>query len=213
MAYSVYGNGIVPRSKTMRNTKIREMTIYAMFVAIIALMSFVPSIGFITIGPVSFTIIPAVVIICAFSTGWKGGLISGFAFGLFSMILSLSSAVTPWDIEFQNPLVSILPRLIFGLVAGLIGEYVTKKTYKTKATKFAFIAGGSAISTLIHTCLVFVMMVVCIPLTPVLAAYQGTTFWMLFATVITVNGLIELSLALIIAPLVINSLLPIIKKK
>jgi len=197
----------------MHNSKIRQMTVYAMFFAIITLMSFVPSLGFITIGPVSFTLIPAVVIICAFTTGWKGGLFSGLAFGLFSMILSYMAAVTPWDIEFQNPLVSILPRAVFGLVAGLIAEFVMKKEFKSKTTQLIFISLGCGISTIIHTLLVFSMMIVCIPLTPVLEPYIGTTFWTLLATVISVNGLIEISLALIIAPVVIKTLSSILKKK
>jgi uncharacterized membrane protein len=98
----------------MRNNRVSEMTFLAMFIAIIAVMSFVPWLGFITIGGVAITIIHIPVLIGAIFGGKKVGIILATTFGVFSMIRAF---MTPdaFNVFFQNPLVSILPRFLFGV--------------------------------------------------------------------------------------------------
>ena len=98
----------------MRNNRVSEMTFLAMFIAIIAVMSFVPWLGFITIGGVAITIIHIPVLIGAIFGGKKVGIILATTFGVFSMIRAF---MTPdaFNVFFQNPLVSILPRVLFGV--------------------------------------------------------------------------------------------------
>lgn len=67
---------------------------------------------------VSITIMHIAVIIGAILEGPIVGTIIGLIFGLFSLIWSFTSAGA--DVYFQNPLISVVPRLFIGLVAYLV---------------------------------------------------------------------------------------------
>lgn len=133
----------------MKNRKIiLEIVISAMFIALLAIFSFVPYVGFITIGPISFTTVHIIVLIGAMLLGWKHGLIYGFFFGLFSFFQALSTAGTV-NYLFVNPFVSILPRIIFGLVSGLIFDFLRKRTTGPQFLGISAISAG--LLTLFHT--------------------------------------------------------------
>jgi len=133
----------------MKNRKIIfEIVIAAMFIALLAIFSYVPYVGFITIGPISFTTIHIIVLIGAMLLGWKHGLIYGFFFGLFSFLQALSTAGTA-NYLFVNPFVSILPRVIFGFVSGLTFDFLRKRT--NGAQFIGIIAISAGLLTLFHT--------------------------------------------------------------
>ncbi len=141
--------------KIMRNNKVKEMTVYAMFIAILAILSFTP-IGYISVGGVSITIIHIIVLIAAFTLGIKGGLIVGLLFGVFSLIRAWTAPNSLFDWIFRNPLVSVLPRIIFGGLAGLFAALV--KRINNKAKMHFAIAGLSGVATFLHTVMVLPMM-------------------------------------------------------
>lgn len=105
----------------MKKNKTYEMVITAIFSAIILLMSLVPQIGYITLMPgVSVTLVHIPVLVGIFLLGLKGGLILGFFFGLGSLLAALIYARTPFDLAFIYPWISILPRMLFALIAHYI---------------------------------------------------------------------------------------------
>lgn len=111
----------------MKNRKILiGLATDALMIALMAVMTFIPFVGFITIGPISFTIIHIIVLIGAILFGRKRGLLYGFVFGLFSFFKAMSYPGTV-DFLFVNPFVSILPRAIFGLVSGFVFDFLKKK--------------------------------------------------------------------------------------
>ena len=112
----------------MRNEKVRDMAYYAVFVAIITIMTFVPSLGYITLGGISITILHVVVLLAAFTMGKKGGLVAGLAMGILCMLKAWIAPGSIYDYPFRNPLCAVLPRALFGFIAGLIAEIITKKT-------------------------------------------------------------------------------------
>ena len=61
----------------MRNEKIRWLTFDAMALAIIALLTLVPFLGFIPVGPLSITILHVPVLIFAYFGGIKRGWLYG----------------------------------------------------------------------------------------------------------------------------------------
>ena len=141
--------------KKSRHATIRSMTNDAIFLALIVLMTFVPYLGYISIlgGVITFTLLHLPVILGASLMGWKRGALYGLAFGFFNWIRALTAATSPFDMLFMNPLISILPRFLFGLIAGLLFEllrFVKKETAKRGVSAFL-----AALSTVIHTVLVF----------------------------------------------------------
>lgn len=124
----------------MENRKIiKQIAIDALFIALLVIFTFVPYVGFIQIGPISFTTIHILVLIGAAFYGIKRGTLYGFIFGLLSLIKALQFPTTV-DYLFVNPFISILPRVIFGLVSGVIFDLLRKKaSFKVFAITLPFI--------------------------------------------------------------------------
>ena len=103
----------------------RSIAIDALFLALFILFTFVPWLGYYQVGPISFQIVHIFVLIGAAIFGWKKGLLYGFIFGLLSLIKAASFPGT-LDFAFLNPFVSILPRALFGFVAGFVFDIIKK---------------------------------------------------------------------------------------
>lgn len=94
---------------------VRRLTIIGIFGAITAVLGMTP-IGFIPIGPTRATIMHIPVIIAAIMEGPIVGGFVGLIFGLFSIFQAVT-APTPVSFAFINPLVSVLPRVLIGIVS------------------------------------------------------------------------------------------------
>ena len=83
----------VEKKKSMKNKVVERIAISAIIIALIAVMSFVPQVGYVAIPgtPISVTTIPVVVILFAWIFGWKEATVAGLAFG----VLSMARAYTP----------------------------------------------------------------------------------------------------------------------
>lgn len=98
----------------MRDKKLFQLTLTAVFVTIILTMSLLPQIGFITVMPgVSVTLVHIPVIVGVFLVDRRNAIILGFFMGLGSMIASYIYGATAFDLAFQLPWISILPRMLF----------------------------------------------------------------------------------------------------
>ncbi len=147
-------------TKTVKSRKqaTREITILAMFIAIIAVMGFVPFLGFIPIFGVSATIVHIPVLIGGTLLGRKNSIILGLAFGFVSFARAFTSV--GFDYLFIFPWVSILPRLIFGLV---IYDVVRFFRHVIKNRLIALSISFLVLS-LIHSLMVLPMMVSTFPI-------------------------------------------------
>lgn len=101
--------------KESRAFDLRKMVITGVLGAISIVLGMTP-IGFIPIGPTRATIMHIPVIIGAIMEGPVVGGLIGLIFGLFSIYQALTNP-TPVSPVFLNPLVSIVPRILIGLVA------------------------------------------------------------------------------------------------
>jgi uncharacterized membrane protein len=143
----------------MRNERVREMTTAGIFSAIILFMALVPAPwgltwGFFRLSPgVEVTIIHIPVIIGGIFGGKRVSIFLGFMFGAGSLIAALiyGGVFAPF---FYNPLVSILPRVLFGYFIYVFYEYVSK------AIKNRYLSMGLAfgLSTFAHSIMVLVML-------------------------------------------------------
>lgn len=101
----------------------------AIIIGIIALMGFVPSLGYISVVPgvISLTLVHIPVLLGAALFGPKRGFIYGLAFGVTSWVQATMNP-TGLNLFFVYPWISVLPRVLFGFLAGLIFELLNKKT-------------------------------------------------------------------------------------
>lgn len=188
----------------MRNKIIRTIVFDAMFIAIIAIMAFVPNIGLITVSPlISFTLLHIPVLIGAALFGWKRGLIYGIAFGLLTLIQAATQPRGAFDPLFINPLISVLPRALFGLVAGFSLELLRKmpRLYQ----KGLFVAATSLVMTLFHTFLVItsIWLVYKADVLRILQIQDAQSFhWINFIGLLAIvfGALIEAGIAAVITP-------------
>jgi uncharacterized membrane protein len=184
--------------------KTKDITLYAMYFAILALLSFTP-LGFITIFTFAITTIHIVVLVAAFTLGLKGGLIVGLGFGIMSLLRALIAPTSPFDAAFINPIVSVLPRVLFGLIAGSMAEYLPR--FFKKVPTSIFVGAVSGVSTFFHTALVLFAIIVMRPYIPIVGEILGNiSFFALFASVFVSNAFVEVILAALVVPLITAAL-------
>ena len=127
---------------------IKTLTILGLFTAIIIVLA--NTIGFIQVGPLAITIMHIPVIIGAILYGRKFGAVIGLIFGLISMFRAYSQP-SPTSFLMMNPLISVLPRLSFGYLAGLIYSGLNKaykEKYKTILSIFLLASSLGAFSSI-----------------------------------------------------------------
>lgn len=129
--------------KTALQLNTKQIATVGMLSAISILLG-ITRLGFIPIPPVSATIMHVPVIIGAMLEGPIVGAYIGFIFGLFSVINAITNP-TPLSFVFMNPIVSVLPRILIGIVS-----YYCYKLLFLKLSTFK-IALGAIVGSLTNT--------------------------------------------------------------
>lgn len=113
----------------MNSKKIRDLTIHALLIAIMAIMAFTP-LGYIKIGVVQMTLMCLPVAAGIFFGGKKTGILLGFVFGLTSFIQCFgmdSFGTTLFSMSpVKTALMCFVPRMLMGFLAGLVFELLMK---------------------------------------------------------------------------------------
>lgn len=188
------------------NTKNKtyRLVIRAILTAIIILQTMVPFLGFIPIGITSLTIIHITVIVAAIILGTKDGMFIGLVWGIFTIIRAFTSPTTPLDITvFTNPIISVLPRVLVGLVAGILFTWLYSKTKKVVLASIV----AAIFGTLTNTVLVLTLMGTLY--TSLVATTYGVDASALFVTlgaIAVTNGVSEVITAVILTPILVKAL-------
>ncbi len=109
----------------MTNQKTRDLVYLAMLMAIILVLAFIPNIGLIRLGPVSFTIIHIPVIVATIYLNRRIGVLTGAVFGISTLIVAYTQiGEIPFTIDFlfRDPFISIIPRMLFPYITALLYE-------------------------------------------------------------------------------------------
>ena len=181
----------------MKNT--REITLNAMFISIILIMSLIPQFGIIQLGVISFQIIHIPVIIAGLVLGTKSGILNGFVFGMITIYVALTRGSSLLDPYFVNPVVSVLPRVIFGMSIGLLAGLL-KPMMKHDAVHFGVV---SFVSTLIHSIAVFIALYSVFFISgPAIVdgVNSASTLFVFLVGIFTSNAIIEAIAATVIVP-------------
>ena len=184
-----------------RRQQIRRNTIRSIFIAIIILQDFVPFLGNIPLGPLSITTMHVTVIVAAVVLGPADGAIIGGTWGLLTWVRAFvapSSPIAP--LVMVNPLVSVVPRILIGVVAGCLYRWISRWTQRKKlAMTIAGIAGS-----LTNTVLVLGFIYLFYRTPAVAQAYGVNVDHLLPAleAIMATNGTAELIFAAIAVPLI-----------
>ena len=208
----------------MKNNKLLlSMSIDAMFLALIALFSYVPYLGYINIGPISFTTIHLLVLVGALFFGKTKGAIYGLFMGIFSLLICIQYPGTV-NYFFLNPFVSVLPRVIFGFLSGLIFDILRKKlNFKSFLALSAPICG---LLTLFHTLITLSSLYIfgvldIFKITSLIPGYEDimngllgmfSTFWNFLLLFVAPGAVCETAAAIIISPAIMGALYNVVIK-
>lgn len=183
--------------RTARNQQIVDLVFASIIIAIILILTFT-SWGYPKIGLIELTIVHIPVLVGTIMLGKKYGLLFGTVFGLGSFIMSFTNPTL--YAPFTNPLVSVLPRIIFGYVIIFIYDWF-KKIFKQKYIALPFTMG---VATLVHSLLVlpFYYLVVKYELFIVKGEYIGgmniNIFVFIFGALIA-NAIFEIIASILVA--------------
>lgn len=193
-------NNNVSTASTSRKFGTRQLTMIGMLSAISIVLG-ATGYGFIPLPMAKATILHIPVIIGAVLEGPIVGAMIGLLFGVFSLIQNYVAPSSALFFAFQNPLVSVLPRILIGIVAYY--------TYKYMFSKKEIIKVGAAalIGTLTNTVgvLVMVNLLYADHAAKVLKVTTATVSKVIYGIALT-NGIPEAIVAVIITVPVVMTL-------
>ena len=193
-----------------KKNKTYRLVLLGMLTAIIIIQTSVPLLGYIPIGPLSLTIIQITVIIAAIVLGPIDGAIIGGVWGIITFIRAFTSPTSLLaPIIFTNPLISVLPRIMIGVVAGLLFYKVLRNRMNdTTAMSVAGVLGSITNTILV---LGFVYLFVREPYANAIDVNVEDLLPAILAIVGT-NGVPEAILSGIITPIIAKPLLKLRRK-
>ncbi|WP_125573301.1 ECF transporter S component [Levilactobacillus huananensis] len=189
----------------MTREKTFRLVVDALLMAIVLLQNIVPFLGYVPLGPFSMTLIGLTVIVAGMALDVRDGALIGGFWGLITFVRAFawpSSPVAP--LIFTNPLISIVPRLLMGVAAGLVFRWARQRWSMRGAMRLAA-ATGAVINSGLVLGLVYVFYQ-----TPAVATAFGahgsqTLGYVLLISVAT-NAVPELILDVLVAPLLAEPL-------
>ena len=127
---------------TQKN-KTYRIAILGILSAFIIIQTFVPFLGNIPIPPLNPTIIHITVIVAAFVLSTKDGMLVGLVWGLARMVKAYTLPASPLDLLlWTNPVIAVVPRVMVGLVAGLIFHAFLKRKQEKRGMVIAAVLGS-----------------------------------------------------------------------
>lgn len=124
---------------------VRQLTIIGLLAGITIVLG-MTGWGFVPIPPISATILHIPTILGGVVEGPKVGMSVGFLFGAYSMVQAYM-APNILSFAFMNPIISVLPRMLIGLVAALVYMYSPIKVKAIRIGLAAFL--GTATNTIL----------------------------------------------------------------
>lgn len=199
----------------MRNEKIKKIAFAGILIALIVVMTFT-NLGFIILpSSVSITLVHIPVLIGAMVLGKKYGALLGFVFGFCSFILSFFNIST--NAPFTNPLVSILPRILFGFLVVPIYNLFYKLIKNDIASSLITMIVSSFLHTIIVLTMIFIVWKTGFyfgvdEFVANCGTLEGTTLFKYIYAVLISNGLIEMGLAGVVGTPIIKAIKVIASK-
>ena len=189
--------------------KLRRSTLLALFGTIVIVQNLVPVLGNIPIGPLSITLIHITVIVAAIVLGPVQGMIIGGIWGMITFVRAFIWPTSPLAVIcFTNPLISVLPRILVGVVAGYGFLWMKKHVSERKSMVIAAMAGSMTNTLLVlgQICLFYHNQA------PRLYAVDVRQLLPYLLGVVGTNGIPEMLVAAVSVPLIATALLKVLKK-
>lgn len=207
----------------MNNKKTLSMVMTALFMAIIAVMTFIPNVGYINLIVIKATLLHVPVIVGSIVLGPKKGAILGATFGITSLIKNtlepslLSFAFSPFYQVGEiggngwSVVIALVPRILVGVVPYFVFVGLEKLLKNMKAKRAIAIPVACAVGAFVNTLLVMNLIYFCFK--EEFAAARSIaldTVYSAILGIIAVNGIPEAIVAVVIGGAVSLALLRIV---
>lgn len=195
-----------------RKKRTQRLTLAAFFVAIEIVLGVTP-LGFIPVGAISITTMHLPVILAGMVLGPGYGAMTGFVFGMISMIrATMSPGLTSFCFSpfitvggvsgnFWSFVIALGPRMFLGWFSGVMFRMLKKHTNDIAAASVT-----AAANTLIHTLLV--MGLIWVFFGTEYASAAGISVGAVIVAVLASNGILEIILAAVAIPALVRALKP-----
>jgi uncharacterized membrane protein len=186
----------------MKRKDTQKIVLTSIFIAIIALMTFTPYIGYINLGVISATtvFIPVVIGVIVLKD-WRYSLVLGLAFGGLSMLKAWIMPENASDVIFINPLVSVLPRVLMVLV-GHFAYLMFSKIISQKAKLLTYIL-TAFFTTLANSVLVLGSLMLLYSDAIIAGGYENV--WVYFIAIMSTISVVEIIIAMITTGIVMTA--------
>lgn len=193
---------------TQKN-KTYRIAILGILSAFIIIQTFVPFLGNIPIPPLNPTIIHITVIVAAFVLSTKDGMLVGLVWGLARMVKAYTLPASPLDLLlWTNPIIAVVPRVMVGLVAGLVFHAFLKRKQEKRGMVIAAVLGSLTNTVLV---LGFIALFYGNEYATALNVDPSNLLKVL-AGIVATNGLGEAIAAGLIAPFIAKALMKVRRK-
>lgn len=184
----------------VKNQNLFKMTLTAMFCAIVIAMTFIPYVGYITYGLLSITTLHVIVILGAIILGPASGTLIGLVWGVTCLIYAAMNGTADAAI-FLDPRISVIPRILVGFAAGWFFKLLNPLFAKLIHNQNGAIATSSAITGALGTATNTALVLTAISLFGGSGVLKlGVVLNKIISVALTLNGAIELVLAVVIVP-------------
>lgn len=178
--------------KKYSKEKIVKLTTEAMLMAIIIIMSFTP-LGYLKTGVIEITFIMVPVAVGSIICGSAAGAFLGLVFGITSFVQCFGMSPFGAALLEINPvltfIVCIVPRVLAGLLPGLVYSAITKKNTVRQAVGTPV---SSLLAPLLNTALFTSLLIICFGNTDYIQSMRaGKNILAFAAAFVGVQGLIE----------------------
>lgn len=202
----------------MRNTKTLNLTLIAVFFALILMQSYIPNLGYIRILPMlpSISTLVLTVSIAGALLGPKSGAVVGLLWGIVSWFMAFTQPGDPLSLLlFQNFVIAVVPRVLVGLFSGLIANLFANKGQSLKIFGFGL---SGFIGAMTNTILVIVFTSIFFlgnpeTITSHLGAIdKNSPLIFILLSVLGFNGIVEAIVTSIFTPIVVVPLRKVMKR-
>lgn len=192
-----------------QKNKTYRIAILGILSAFIIIQTFVPFLGNIPIPPLNPTIIHITVIVAAFVLSTKDGMLIGLVWGLARMVKAYTLPASPLDLLlWTNPIIAVVPRVMVGLVAGLVFHAFLKRKQEKRGMVIAAVLGALTNTVLV---LGFIALFYGNEYATALNVDPSNLLKVL-AGIVATNGLGEAVAAGLIAPFIAKALMKVRRK-
>ncbi len=181
-------------NKSMKMESVLKLTLTAVFLAIIVVMSFTP-IGYLKIGTVEISLLAIPVAMGAALLGVGGGAVLGLAFGVTSLIQCFGMSAFGTALMGINPaltaILCIVPRVLVGVASALVYKVLNKKNIQANVSSLASFLTAAVVNTVLFVGLFIAFFGNTEFYTGLETQFATTGVIAFFAAFVGVNGIVE----------------------